>query len=263
VTAASVLLYVTAGLFVVYGFVSVANQNNAVSGSDKPTNDTANVIGAVIGLGMPVVLAAGLAILAYFVGRGRNGARITTWVAAGIFTLCCGCGSVFSLIGRTSMFDGIYASQPGGNPLDQVSSSELVTTAVLEGLSALALLVAIILLAVPDSNDYFRKPAAAAGWPGGPQWPGYPAPQQPWSAEAPGAATWPPAPGTPPVPGTPSAPGTPGAWGTPGTPETPSPWGTPAPPYGNPDPDPAAWQRPPTEPPTPPQPPVDPTSPPK
>jgi hypothetical protein len=254
VRVASVLMYITAGLFVIDGIVSIANQSTTVSGSGSDSAENAAfVIGFAVGLGGPILLAAGLAILAYFVDRGRNGARITTWVAAGILTLCCGCGSLSGIIGQTSAFDSLYANQPGGNPFNEVSTSQLAATAVFEGLSALALLIVIILLALPDSNDYFRRPPAVVMWPGsGPQWPGYPPSQQPWSAQAPGPATWP----TPPT-----APGTP----TPGTPEMPTaPGWPPAPPYANPDP--GAWQRPPVEippPPAEPQPPTDPTSPPR
>jgi hypothetical protein len=87
----------------------------------------------------------------------------------------------------------------------------LVTTAAI--LTVLALLGAIILLALPPSNEFFRRP------------------QPTWEPPVPGYPAYPPAPGTAPQP---PAPGTPGGptGGQPGGPPAGGPPAPPTPPAG-------------------------------
>jgi hypothetical protein len=167
-----------------------------------------------------VLFAAGLAILGIFNNRGRNGARITTWIIGGI-ALCC---SGFGLAGTalTSSMDLGSSTTTGaasGPSADEVQAAldrvlpswyqPLSTT--LTVITLLCVLGAVILLALPASNAYFRKPAAG-GWdpsqqmpyPGQPAYPTYP-PQPGGTPPYPGQPSGPPA-GQPPYPGQPSGP---------------------------------------------------------
>ncbi|MBL7260716.1 hypothetical protein [Paractinoplanes lichenicola] len=175
--------------------------------------------GAVINL----LLGAGFAVLGFLDSRGKNAARIVTWVIGGI-SLCC----LGSSLGSTALVGGMDAGGTTGGPSqdevqrrlnDAMPSWYTPSTTTLAVAGLLAILTIVILLALPASNVFFRKPAAAAAWdpsvpyppyPG--QQPGYPPVQQP-GYQQPG---YPPAqqPGYPPAPGY----GGPGSQGQPGQP---------------------------------------------
>ncbi|MEW2444894.1 hypothetical protein [Micromonospora marina] len=168
-----------------------------------------SLVTAVVSL----LIAAGLVVLALLNNRGKNGSRITTWVLGGILFCCTGGGLV----------SGLAGGMTGGGATGDVPSSEEIQrrmedalpswytpVSLLLGLVALlALLAALILLALPKSNEFFRKPKA--GWeppvPGG----AYPAyPSHPGQSGHPAYPSYPQTPGTAPsAPGgqPPSAPG--------------------------------------------------------
>src|SRR5688572_17928113 len=52
---------------------------------------------AYVGAGFALVLAIAYVVLAMFVGRGKQWARITTWVVVGLFGICCGLVGVAAL----------------------------------------------------------------------------------------------------------------------------------------------------------------------
>jgi len=122
-----------------------------------------------------VVFAVLFLILAIFVGRGRQWARITTWVVAGITSLCCfGTGLIGNAAG--GMFSGM-GGQSGVNQDELTRRLEEMQPGWLPGVSAglygvglLISIIVIVLLLLPPSNPFFRKPE--------PQWtpPAYPAP---------------------------------------------------------------------------------------
>ncbi|MGA4683734.1 hypothetical protein [Micromonospora sp. AB353] len=169
-----------------------------------------SIITAILSL----VIAAGLVVLALLNNRGKNGSRITTWVLGGILFCCTGGGLLTGLGGGMT---------GGGNTTGDVPSSEEIQRRLEDALPSwytpvnlllglvalLALLAALILLALPQANEFFRKPKA--GWeppvPGG----AYPAyPSQPGQSGDPAYPSYPPAPGgQPPSAGgqPPSAPG--------------------------------------------------------
>jgi hypothetical protein len=89
--------------------------------------NTAVAVGAVIG----IILIVLYVLLALQVRKGKNWARIVTWVLSGLGAL----GSVSNL------------AQPEAALTKIVAVSELVLDIVL-----------IVLLALRPSNDYFRKP---------------------------------------------------------------------------------------------------------
>ncbi|MFG3553967.1 hypothetical protein ACGGAQ_06230 [Micromonospora sp. NPDC047557] len=201
-----------------------AYSGSTAEGADQVANF---VFAFALGAGILVLLlAVVLAVLAIFNNRGSNGSRITTWIVGGIMVCCTG-GTVLNGVG------GGFTT--GGNSGGDMPSSEEVQRRLEEALpswiapvsitlgviSLLALLAALILLALPKSNEFFRKPAAAWEPPTpGTSYPGYP--------QASGQPGYPQAPGQPGYPscGEPSYPssGEPGypSTGEPGYPSTPS-----------------------------------------
>jgi hypothetical protein len=189
VAAAVYALYALA----VLGAVSVILQLSVVGPSvdaardylkDDPQKDTivasiqiVSYVIAAIGL----LFAIGWVILAVFVNRGRNAARITAWVLLGL-SLCCGLGG----LAGNALGSSMAGNNPGG--VDQAELNRRIADAqpdwypavgLVGGiLSVLLVLAVIILLALPASNDFFRKPAAAVPWeppvPGAPLAPGGP-----------------------------------------------------------------------------------------
>ncbi|TDB71544.1 hypothetical protein [Micromonospora sp. KC721] len=157
--------------------------------------------GAIVGLLLAIVLA----VLGLFNNRGMNGTRIATWVLGGILFCCCGlntAGGFANGIGTTGgPTDG---DMPSGDEVarrleEALPSWYTPVTTTLAVLTLLSLLVALILLALPKANEFFRKPqpaweppAPGAAYPGYPATPGYPQPGYP---AAPGQPGYPTAPG--------------------------------------------------------------------
>jgi hypothetical protein len=163
VTAASILLYVVGALFVLRGFVDLAAVPTSVPGAQ---------VVEVLALAVLAAIGAGLAVLGAFVGRGRNGARITTWVLTGLFTACCGFDTLALVSGSPETRNYTQGTEtteyetPGWARASDGTLSVLIVS---------ALVAVIILLAIPVSNAYFRPVTA---WPPYPV-PGYPTPGYP------------------------------------------------------------------------------------
>ncbi|MFI6758339.1 hypothetical protein ACIBF5_04235 [Micromonospora sp. NPDC050417] len=252
VTIAGYLLYLVAGLQVVQLVLSLSVLDTfndvfdeAYAGTDMAdagaAAGTAGLIGgAVVGL----VVAAGLVVLALLNNRGKNPARIVTWVLGGLFFCCSVAG-----LGLTAAGNALAPSSTDTNAPDQAEIQRLLDerlpgwynplTLTLSVITILALLTALILLALPPSNEFFRKqqpvwepPVPGAAYPAYPQ-AGYPqsGPPQQYGP-----------PPTYPTPGDPAQ-----QYGPPPGEATPPP---PAPPSGNPDDEPGSSSPPRSGPPT-------------
>jgi hypothetical protein len=118
------------------------------------------VAGATIaGSAINLLIAIGLVVLAVLNNKGKNPARIVTWVLGGIGLCCAG----FGLLGS-----GLSSSFGGSGDVDQerleqrlsdalpswFEATSLATTII----SIIALAGALLLLALPPSNEFFRKP---------------------------------------------------------------------------------------------------------
>ena len=79
----------------------------------------ASVVGAVINL----LFAAGLAILGIFNNRGRNGARITTWVLGGISLCCSGFGLAGTALTSSMNFDSSTSGANAGPSSAEVEAA--------------------------------------------------------------------------------------------------------------------------------------------
>lgn len=169
--------------------------------------------GAVGGAVLSLLLAIGLVVLAMLNNRGKNGARITTWVLGGIVVCCSGGGLVMNATGgMTGAGAPSNGDVPSGEEIQRRLDAALPSwygpvTTLLGVLSLLALLAALILLALPKANEFFRKPQQVWEPPvPGAAYPGYPQAGHP---QAPGYPPYPPAPGYPQA-GQPQPPGQPG-----------------------------------------------------
>ncbi|MEU4552811.1 hypothetical protein [Micromonospora violae] len=191
-----------------------AYADSTVEGADQVAD-----VFAVVGIGGSIVLlllAVVLGVLALFNNQGRNGARITTWIVGGIMVCCVGGGLLSNAAGGLNAGGGGTGGD-GPTPeevqrrLEDALPDWVTPVSLLLGvLSLIALITALILLALPKANPFFRKQAAG------------------WEPPTPGASN----------PGYPQAPGQPGypqATGEPGYPSTGEPSYPPPPATNRPD----------------------------
>lgn len=215
VRAASLLLYAGAALTAIYCVLAVIQSNltSEITIEGQSVPGFAGAFGSVFNIVIFAPLAVGLGVLGVLVGRGKNTARIVTWVVDGIVVLCCGCG----LLGQvffSSMMSGL--GEVNADVIEQIEAATpgwLAASSTVVSLLILGTQIAvIILLAVPSANEFFRKE------------------EQVWVPPAsPGGG------GQPPIP---PAPGTtpPGAWSPPSGGATPPSSGPAAPPPSGPTP---------------------------
>ena len=262
VTVASYLLYAVAAIQLINALIVFSTTGPmrdaaeaAYAGTDAEGAE-GFVVGALIAGGViNLIIGAGFAVLSFFNSKGKNPSRIVTWVVGGISLCCLGAG-----LGGNALVSGMDSGSTTGPSQDEVArrmeeatpSWYTPTTTTLTVIGLLAILGAVILLALPASNDFFRKPVAGAWdpyqqqppYPGQP-YPGQPYPGQPYPGQSypgqayPGQQPYPgpqgqpgqPAPGLPPYPGQSSAPPSP----NPFTPQPPPPASDPfAPPASGP-----------------------------
>jgi hypothetical protein len=222
VTVASYLLVLVAVLIVVSALITVATLGsysdairNAVAA--QGVADAARIadqitgffrVAAVIGLVVNLLLAGGFVALALLDLRGKNPARIVTWVLAGLGVLCLGCSTASSASGAftggftSNSANGVNASEVQRQIRESIPSWLTPLETTLAVVNLLALIVVIILLALPASNAFFRPAEPVGPEPGYPAYPGYPPAGSP---PPPPYGTEPPHGGQPPSSGPPSA----------------------------------------------------------
>jgi MFS family permease len=185
VTVAQYLLYACAGFQVINAVLTVLSLGPTVEAyrehfKNDPNGD-AQIAGAQIGGFGGVAVAAlfivGAVLLAVFLGRGKNPARIVTWVLSGIGVLCFGCGLAFS--GIASSMNTNPANDPDLEALtrkieDAIPGWQAAVSTVIGVLVLLALIGVIVLLALPASNEFFRKEQEVWVPPTTPPYPEYP-----------------------------------------------------------------------------------------
>jgi hypothetical protein len=167
VTIANALLIVVAVIYAV-SFVlalSVIGTMTEVFEEEFAGTDAEGAEGVVAGITVVVsavylLIAVGLVVLALLNNKGKNPARIVTWVLGGIGLCCAG----FGLIGTSANTSfgggsGDIDQERLQQRLDEAMPSwyEPVNLAILI-ISILALAGALLLLALPPSNEFFRKP---------------------------------------------------------------------------------------------------------
>ncbi|MGC9665125.1 hypothetical protein ACNTMW_01055 [Planosporangium sp. 12N6] len=220
VTYACYLLYLLAALQVVSaiaGFSVIGTYRDVMKEAFAQTEvadtvATTTTIGLVGGAVLSLLFTVGYVVLGILDGKGKQPARIVTWVVLGL-SLCCG---GFGLIGNVA--GGSFGSNssnvkgaPSQSELQQLIKDGLPgwyqPLVMLVGvIGALAAIAAIVLLVLPASNEFFRKRQPV--WePPVPPVPGYP-PVPPATPAAPAGSDQP---GTSGQPATPDQPGTPPA----------------------------------------------------
>lgn len=167
VTVANLLLLVVAAVYVI-GFIMALSISGTVSDVFRDEFAGTEAEGAegfavAVFIGASVfnlLIAIGLVVLAMLNNQGRNVARIITWVVGGIGLCCAGLGLVGSGLGA--------GGGTAGNGVDQEEVQRRLEDAlpswyeplnlVILVVSILALAGALLLLALPASNAFFRKP---------------------------------------------------------------------------------------------------------
>ncbi len=178
---------------------------DAFAGTDAEGAEGVAVFMVAAGSVVSLLFAIGLVVLAMLNNRGKNVARIVTWVVGGI-ALCCSAIALAGTAASSTMGGETSGNVPSQDEINRRLDEALPSwyepvSQLLTALSVIVLLVALILLALPKANEFFRRP------------------QQQWEPPVPGGA----------YPAYPSAPGQPGYPQTPGYPATPDQPGYPQP----------------------------------
>lgn len=170
VTASSALLIALAALNLV-GFITTVSQAGTISDVTREAAAGTELEGAegvvvatTIGVSaFMVLLAVGLVVLAILNAKGKNPSRIVTWVLGGFFLCCSGGGLLLS--GITSGVQPADTAAAGG--FDQEAYERALSERLPDWFEPLGtviniaglviLIVALILLALPAANEFFRK----------------------------------------------------------------------------------------------------------
>ncbi|MCX4469045.1 IgA FC receptor precursor [Micromonospora sp. MW-13] len=241
VTISSYLLILVAAIQVIQLILTLVTigttrdvLHDAYSGTDANGADALADFTVAVGVGgaiLVLLIGIGLVVLAMLNNRGRNGARITTWVVGGILVCCTGGNLISGLAGGFAGSGQTSGNAPSPEEIQRRLEQELPSwltpvSTLLAVVALLALLAALILLALPAANAFFRKPqqgweppVPGAAYPAYPQNPGYPQAQA--YPQTPG---YPAAPGYPHGPGQPGQPSYPHATPGPSSPDQPSPY---------------------------------------
>lgn len=184
VRAASYLLFAIGGITLLKAAVDLIVVNTPLSVyRDAYTGGTGSGFASIAAATFDIFLAAGVAILAIMNNHGRNGSRVTTFVLGGIFLLCGGLDSVGDLP-SSGKAAGTLADR--GRFAAALPSGYGILFAFLDLLIVLAVVGAVVLLALPPTNRFFRHRAALLPglvphpYPGAP----YPGPSYPGPARA-------------------------------------------------------------------------------
>ncbi|MEV4623363.1 hypothetical protein AB0J74_32220 [Asanoa sp. NPDC049573] len=182
VRISSYLLYATAALQLISLVITLATLSDvraayteAYAGTTMAdTSDTIAVAVTVGGGIFALIVAIGLVVLGFLNLRGKNAARIVTWVVGGLFVLCCGIGSLFRAAGSAMNID---SGTDAPNAADVQAKIDAAMPSWYGAVSTMLLIIPIllvlgtlILLALPASNAWFKPKAAT--WE--PPTPGYP-----------------------------------------------------------------------------------------
>ncbi|MER5700627.1 hypothetical protein ABT023_01520 [Micromonospora sp. NPDC002296] len=202
--------------------------HDAYSGTDANGADTLADFTVAVGIGgaiLVLLIGIGLVVLAMLNNRGRNGARITTWVVGGIMVCCTGSSLISGLAGGFAGTGQTSGDAPSPEEIQRRLEQELPSwltpvSTLLAVVALLALLTALILLALPAANEFFRKPQQ--GWE--PPIPGAAYPAYPQNPGYPQAPAYPQTPGYPHGPGQPGQPTYPHATPGPSSPDQPTPY---------------------------------------
>ena len=208
---AAVLILTAIAQFSVQGTVEDAVmeelRNDPSFAESGITADDISTFVSVIFVGIAVVyviFAVFYVVLGLLNNAGKRPARILSWILSGIALLCCG---MFGLIGQVAGTTYTVNGESNDQLTQAVEDATPAWATTLEWVSLLLFifgsLAIIILLAVPASNEFFRKEEPPGGYPGQPPYgqPPYGGPPPSGPGQPPTGPGQPPASGQPPYPG--------------------------------------------------------------
>jgi MFS family permease len=167
VTTASTLLFVVVATNIISLIIALLPNDELSAALDEfnrnhpdfQQSETITLIAGIVGISVTTLLAVGLGVLAFFLRRGSQGARITTWVLGGLCVLCSVCGLAGTAIGSSMSGNG---NNPDVEELTRIIEEntpawQTTLSVALTLVNLVTLIAVIVLLALPASNDYFRK----------------------------------------------------------------------------------------------------------
>jgi hypothetical protein len=169
VTVANLLLLVVAAVYVISFIMTISITGTmrdvfeeAFAGTEAEGGE-GFAVGIFIGIAAIYLLVAiGLVVLAVLNNQGKNPARIVTWVIGGIGLCCTGISLLTSGVGGGGSFggtgtDGVDQEELERQLQDALPSWYEPATLAFYVIAILALAGALLLLALPPSNEFFRK----------------------------------------------------------------------------------------------------------
>jgi hypothetical protein len=168
VTVANLLLLLVALIGIVSAIMNLSTigtvsdvTREAYQGTELEGSEDQTVITTAVGSVLGMLFAIGFVVLAIFNNRGKNPARIVTWVLGGISLCCSGIGLGFAALLGSISIDSQDAPDPA-EVQDRINEAlpgwYPAATLTMTILSIAALAAALLLLALPPSNEFFRKP---------------------------------------------------------------------------------------------------------
>ena len=156
------VIYLVASLAVIGSFTDAFAEAFAGTDAEGAEGITAVVSAVVPSVGY-LLVAVTLLILTIFNNRGKNGSRIATWIVGGVAACCCGLNLLSSAVTDLGTVGTTpEAGMPDPEELQRIINEhvpgwyEPVTIATIV-VGLLALIAALILLALPASNEFFRR----------------------------------------------------------------------------------------------------------
>jgi hypothetical protein len=128
----------------------------------EDTEGASAVAATALQVGLGVVFGAGLIVLAAFIARGANVARIIAWVVTGLGVCCAGYNTIGVLVSNAM---GSSMGTVAGIDMDELNrlQDELMPSwyepalLTLGAIQILTLIVVVVLLLLPPANAYFRR----------------------------------------------------------------------------------------------------------
>lgn len=163
----------------------------ALADTGITTGDISNLV-SVLFVGIAIVYlvsAIFYVVLGILDNAGKRPARILTWILTGIALVCCGFGGLINQIGASTYT--VNGEEYNDELTQALEDATPAWSTALEWVTLLLLilgsLAVIILLAVPASNEFFRKEPAQQPYPGQPPYgqqpPNNPGPPPPYSGQ--------------------------------------------------------------------------------
>ncbi|MBV1852122.1 hypothetical protein [Catellatospora tritici] len=178
VTLSAMLLHLVAALLVITAAIQVYTATQIPAGLIEDIyvdagadREMASSFGSIFTVmffiiaGVYLLVAIMFVVLGLFTGKGKQWARITAWVFSGLGICCYGCGLVSN--GANGMLSGMSGQNTGGIDQSEITARVADITPgwatpvsiALSVIGLLALIAVAVLLALPPSNNFFRKPA--------------------------------------------------------------------------------------------------------